>query len=1123
MQKTIKLLPWLTLMALLIVVGAVRPSPSVSADTAAAPESGRVYNETKGETEPAIYIIQLVDDPLATYSGNVPGFAATSPQVTGARKLDSKSPASLAYEQYLADKQEAFVTEMNSLLERSVDIRFYYRHAYNGIAAFLSPAEAAHVAQMDGVILLYREGLEEILTDAGPTFLGAPTIWGGGYTNRQYDSSLSGAQEVPPTGSSATGTGTFTYNLVTQLLTWNIAHNVVAPTAAHIHSGAVGTNGPIQIGLDHTVNPMVGSATLTTVQQGMLVNQLLYVNIHTAAFPGGEIRGQIIPTGTMGEGIIIGVIDTGINSGHPSFAAVGGDGYSHTNPYGSGNYVGYCVANPGFCNNKLIGAWAFHPDSTNPQDTNGHGSHTAGTAGGNFLLNPVLYAPTATYTFTAASGVAPHANIIAYQVCVPSCPTSSTTAAVNQAVADGVDVTNYSISGGTNPYVETTAVAFRNAVAAGVFPANSAGNSGPGAATVGHQGPWIMTVAASTHNRKVLNSVVNLNSSNGPLPDILGESPTASYGPVPLVYAGNAPYNNPLCNPFPPGTFSGQIVVCDRGVIGRVQKGANVLAGGGGGMILLNDAPNAASLNADTHVLPATHINYADGVVLKAWMATGTGHVGRITGGTIDYNSTYGDNMASFSSRGPAGLAVPGLAMLIKPDITAPGLNILAAYSAGSSTPPEYNIISGTSMSSPHGAGAAALIRALHPTWTPAEVKSALMMTGITAVDKEDNSTPGDPFDFGAGRIDLTVAGSAGFVLNITNAEYLAANPASGGNPKLLNLPSMADNSCVGNCTWTRTLRSVLPTAQQYNASVIAPAGISGTVTPANFTIPAGGTQVITISLNITSATPGVWTFAEARIEPVPPFAGGNVASAHMPIAIIPSASNIPSLVTIETNATSGTHTLEDLVANTITNLTSVVSGLVQGTQVTQALSQDPTNSNPYNNDGGTFFITMTVPTGSPRLVAEIIASEAPDADLYVGTGSTPSAVTQVCASTTATSDEYCNIDNPAAGTWWVLVQNWQGSASQPDDITLSAAVVPGTNAGNMTITGPTSVPASTPFDLDINWNEPAIAPGSRWYGFFTLGTDGSNPDNLGKVGVNLIRQAAAPESKTYMPFIARN
>jgi subtilisin family serine protease len=860
--------------------------------TALSETSGRVFNEDEGETEPGFYIVQLKDEPLATYTGGIPGFIPTSPLATGDLKLDLKSTASQAYVDYLDVQQNQFISKVNDLLERQVEVSFTYKHAYNGVVIFLSPAEAARVAGLDEVNLLYRDGVEELLTDSGPGFLGASTLWGGSFQNLGFYSELTGDKEVPPNGSTASGSAVISYDINTKLLTWNITHDLGSPTAAHFHVGSAGSNGGIVITLDHTQNPMTGTATLTEEQQGWLVNSLLYINIHTAAFPGGEIRDQAWPSGSMGEGTIVGVLDTGINQGHPSFAAVGGDGFIHTNPYGTGNYGGYCAANPSFCNEKLIGAWAFHPGSSIPNDTNGHGSHTAGTIAGNILQDVEMVAPTASYTFPIVSGVAPHANIIMYQVCVPSCPTSSTTAAVNQAVMDGVDVINYSISGGTNPYVETTSVAMLNANTAGILTAASAGNSGPGPATVNHQSPWNLTVAASTHNRTILNTVVGLNSSSGPLADINGESPTGSYGPAPLVYAGDAPYNNPLCNPFTPGTFSGQIVVCDRGVIARVAKGENVLNAGGGGMILANDAPSAASLNADTHVLPATHISYANGLLLKAWMAAGTGHVGAITGGSVDYSS-LGDDMASFSSRGPAGAAVPLLGGVLKPDVTAPGLNILAPYYSGFSTAPEFNIISGTSMSSPHAAGAAALIRSQNPSWSPAEVKSALMMTGISTVNKEDNTTAGDPFDFGAGRVDLTRAGKVGFVLDITRAQYDAANPAiNGGDPMLLNLPSMANLNCENACSWTRTVRSVEDTNQEYNAWLEAPPGITGTVTPAKFTLPPGATQEIVISLNVTGWTGTGWAFADVQIEPV----GMEVAAVHMPAAVVPVVISNPSI-----------------------------------------------------------------------------------------------------------------------------------------------------------------------------------------------------------------------------------
>jgi subtilisin family serine protease len=203
--------------------------------------------------------------------------------------------------------------------------------------------------------------------------------------------------------------------------------------------------------------------------------------------------------GTKGEGVIVGILDSGINHDHPSFAEVGpSDGYVHVNPNGAGTFLGWCdPSNPnyiaGFCNDKLIGAWDFVDGLTpptgyevlGPEDGDGHGSHTASTTAGN-TVNAGLVAPTVTLTKTI-SGVAPHANIIAYDVCYYSpadaaglCPTSSSLAAANQALADGVDVINYSIGGGNNPYSDSVELAFLDLFSAGVFVSTSAGNSGPG-------------------------------------------------------------------------------------------------------------------------------------------------------------------------------------------------------------------------------------------------------------------------------------------------------------------------------------------------------------------------------------------------------------------------------------------------------------------------------------------------------------------------------------------------------------------------------------------------------------------------------------------------------------------
>ena len=590
--------------------------------------------------------------------------------------------------------------------------------------------------------------------------------------------------------------------------------------------------------------------------------------------------------GNQGEGIIVGIIDTGINPLNPSFADIGGDGYNHTNPFGSGNYVGVCdPGNPGFdpsfaCNDKLIGAWGFPTvNGGDPTDYDGHGSHTASTAAGNVVLGATVNAPTFSFS-RDISGVAPHANIIAYSGC---CTVSALTAAIDQAILDGVDVINYSIGSeaASSVWTDFDTVGFLNARAAGIFVATSAGNSGPGAETVGSpaDAPWLTSVGATTHDRLLLNVLGSMSGgATTPPADIAGKSITSGYGPAPIVYAGD--FGDPLCGlgAFSPGTFSGQIVVCDRGVHARVDKGQSVLDGGAGGFILANDAPNGNSLNADAHVLPAVHITYADGVALKAWLDSGAGHTGTIAGTVMNINNSNADIMAGFSSRG-ANRAID----ILSPNVTAPGVDIIAAYGSGGVV--EWNSISGTSMSSPHVAGAGALVMALHPDWTPAEIQSALMTTAFTSVLKEDGVTPADPFDMGSGRIDLSVAGLAGLVLDETEANYLSANPLLGGDPKELNLASMADSDCANSCSWTRTVRSTLGSSVTWNASVESPAGVLLNVTPSSFVLAPGASQTITVDAIVTSDSNDEWVFGAITLTP----SGAEAPAARMPVGVITS------------------------------------------------------------------------------------------------------------------------------------------------------------------------------------------------------------------------------------------
>ncbi|MBT8098976.1 MAG: S8 family serine peptidase, partial [Gammaproteobacteria bacterium] len=603
------------------------------------------------------------------------------------------------------------------------------------------------------------------------------------------------------------------------------------------------------------------------------------------------------PHGSQGEGAVIAILDTGINSDHPSFAAVSGDGYEHKNPLGHGNYVpgSYCdTTDPYFCNDKLIGAWSFVPGDVNypvPEDSDDHGSHTASTAAGNKIANATLYAPTTSMT-RKVSGVAPRANIIAYDVCVVSCPGSALLAAVDQVVIDasnlpdGIHALNYSISGGNSPYNDSVEIGFLNATAAGVYVATSAGNAGPGAATTGHNSPWVSATGASTHNRKIENSVVEMTSDGDSLADIVGAGFTSAYGPAKIINSADLEADYPgstLCGlgvigdfnpPWPAGTFNGEIVACTRGTFGRVEKGSNALAAGAGGYILMD---NGSGIVGDAHVLPGVHITQADGAVLADWLANNENPMGSIAGFSLSLDDANGDIMAGFSSRGPNSSID-----VLKPDVAAPGVNVMAAVSSFTGVlAPEYGFLSGTSMASPHNAGAGALLAAA-TDWTPMEIKSALMLTsGNARTLKEDGVTPTDHFDVGAGRIDVSRALKTGLVMDETPLNMWLANPALGGDPKSLNLASMQDGNCVGKCGWIRTVRNPHGHPARYKLHAHGPAGlVFNTIPSGEIVVPPYGTAEIKVGAD-TALAAGGWNFAQLDM-----YSKGYGPDLHMPIAI---------------------------------------------------------------------------------------------------------------------------------------------------------------------------------------------------------------------------------------------
>jgi subtilisin family serine protease len=811
------------------------------------------------------------------------------------------------------------------------------------------------------------------------------------------------------------------------------------------------------------------------------------------------------PRGTMGEGVVVGDIDTGINHDHPSFAAAGDDGYTIRNPRGT--YYGLCAPVTGapFCNSKLIGVWDF--TGTSPEDDNEHGSHTASTAVGNVINAATLHAPTIDVT-RKISGVAPHANLITYKACTAAgCLSAETTQAIDQATADGVDVINFSIGGGSNdPWTDSNAQAFLGARDAGVFVSVAAGNSGPAASTMGSpaNAPWVLAVAAATHNRKFVNHLTGM--SGGPA-DLTGAGVTSGYGPAKIVYAGD--YGYPLCgqgpalpdgssavNPFTPGTFHGEIVVCDRGTYGRVAKGNNVKAGGAGGYVLANDQASGDSLIADAFALPGIALTYKDGLSLKNWLATAGDHTGSIAGAAVDLSASNGDVMASFSSRGPD----KNVPTVLKPDIAAPGVDVFAAINGVSPlTNPEYGILSGTSMATPHMTGAAALVIALHGTWTPAEVGSALMTTAKTSLT--EGGKPAGVFARGAGRADLTKAALAGIVLNETTPSYVAADPSTGGDPTTLNEASLANPACEATCSWTRTVTSSLATSATWSVSTVKPNGMGLTVTPSRFTLVPGASQKLTITADVSKLGVGQWLEGEVRLA-----AGAVAPAAHLPLAVFVGKGGS---VTIVTNGTNGSQTVQVSSKVAIKSFQSRVWGLTKGSVTHLQMTQDAAPLLPYTSPN-TSTTLIDVPAGAKVLAAAITKATSGDVDLYVGLDANgdgkPSAAEEVCKSATGAVLESCQVPNPAGGKYWVMVQNWL-SGQGLDDVELTVATVPGTDNGNLKATGPAgAVAAGTPFDLTLAWNEPRLGVGESWFALVEYGSDKAHPTDAGSVLVQLNR-----------------
>ncbi|CAL5077136.1 unnamed protein product [Urochloa decumbens] len=463
-------------------------------------------------------------------------------------------------------------------------------------------------------------------------------------------------------------------------------------------------------------------------------------------------------------------------------------------------FRGGCVSTPEFnasayCNNKLVGAKFFYmgyeaaaahvveaAESRSPLDTAGHGTLMASTAAGSAVADASYFG----YAKGTATGMAPGARIAAYKACwTAGCASSDVLMAFDEAINDGVDIITAALGADRVPfYSDSLAVGAFSAVRKGITVCTSASNYGPGEFTALNVAPWVLTAGASTINRQFPASIILGNNENLTGTSIYEGPPLSAK--IPLVYGGDVGSSACEAGKLNATIVAGKIVVCDAGINSRLDKGEAVKLAGGAGAIIGSRQDFGEQTAASAHVLPAVGVTFAAADKIKKYIRETVSPTPAATVvflGTLIGGGRSAPRMASSSSRGPSFIAPE----ILKPDITAPGMDTLAAYS-GENSPSglvsdtrrvKFNVIISTSMACAHVSGIAALLRQVHPDWSPAAIKSALMTTAYNQDSAgdiiRDLSTGGasTPFARGAGHVDPNRAVDPGLVYDAATDDYV--------------------------------------------------------------------------------------------------------------------------------------------------------------------------------------------------------------------------------------------------------------------------------------------------------------------------------------------------------------
>jgi subtilisin family serine protease len=823
-----------------------------------------------------------------------------------------------------------------------------------------------------------------------------------------------------------------------------------------------------------------------------------------------------------GGGVVVASVDTGVWPESPSLAAL-------ANPQPTHGFAGACQTGEQWtaaqCSTKIVGAryytagvtagvgdikTAFPYEYLSARDAASHGTHTSTTAAGDYGVDVVVDG----VALGKASGMAPNARVATYKVCwgrdeaAAGCYTSDSVKAIEDATADGADVLNFSISGSTTSFLDPVEAAFFGAAQAGVFVAASAGNSGPGASTVAHNSPWVTTVAASTLDRTGKSSVT---LGNGTTYAGVGVGAAVPSSPLALstalAAAGASETDARLCvlGALDPAEAAGKIVVCDRGVNARTDKSKEVKRVGGVGMVLANTAPS--SLNADLHFVPTVHVDETAGAAIKAYVAGTASPTASLAKGELVFG-IRAPRVASFSSRGPARA---GAGDLLKPDITAPGVDVLAGTSPPGDNGRLYDYLSGTSMSSPHMAGLAALVIQKYPNWSPMRVKSAL----LTTASQRDNT--GQPIstdtggvatalDYGSGHVNPNGAADPGLAYDSDSADWvrflcgvgqLSATSSTCTtygriDPSDLNTPNIAIGALAGSQTVTRTVTNVAEKAADYSAVVQAPAGVATTVTPSRLKLPPGARGTFRVTFTRTAAAfdryaLGALTWTDGKHQ------------VRSQLAVRPVVAAAPAEVA--GTGTAGSAGIQ-VVPGFAGTLTASATGLVPADRLTATLS--PTgpgfSSTAPAVSARTAKFSISVPTGTAvarQSTFDRDFAAGTDVDIYLYRAGT---ATLVASSGGSTAQEQVQLLNPAAGTYDLYVVLFGAAPGQSSVQTPAFSwALADTAAGNLTVQPASqAVQPGQAATVTAAWS--GLTAGQRYLGRISFG------DGTGSAGGTFVR-----------------